>query len=204
MRRMPVRVAVADRMPMYARGLAATLEDHGTAAETPGDLLEWIRPPGDILLFLGLSADAEWRTLAAVVAARPDASVVGVVAEPEVDAVVRAVGAGASGVMPRDASPDTVGAVLRAALGGQALLPGRVLRDLVGRPGAAVPGRRPISDDEIGWLRALAGGATVARLAGRVGYSERMMFRMLAGVYRRLGVENRTKALIRARDEGWL
>jgi hypothetical protein len=44
----------------------------------------------------------------------------------------------------------------------------------------------------------------VARLAATVGYSERMMFRLLADLYARLGADNRTRALMRARDEGWL
>jgi DNA-binding NarL/FixJ family response regulator len=66
------------------------------------------------------------------------------------------------------------------------------------------PARRPITADEIGWLRRLADGVTVADLAKQVGYSERMMFRLLASVYARLGVDNHTKATIRARDEGWL
>ena len=37
--------------------------------------------------------------------------------------------------------------------------------------------------DEVGWLRHLAAGETVAGPADRAGYPERMLFRLLAGAY---------------------
>jgi DNA-binding NarL/FixJ family response regulator len=93
--------------------------------------------------------------------------------------------------------------VVRAAQDGHSRIPIGVLRSLVaGSSGDQT--RRPISDSEVRWLRELASGTTVARLAEKVGYSERMMFRLLAELYTRLGVDSRTKALMRARDEGWL
>ena len=49
-----------------------------------------------------------------------------------------------------------------------------------------------------------AGGSTVAALANQAGYSERAMFRLLHGLYQRLGVRTRTEALIRAHERGWL
>jgi DNA-binding CsgD family transcriptional regulator len=56
----------------------------------------------------------------------------------------------------------------------------------------------------IAWLRHLSEGRTVADLADSVGYSERMMYRLLANLYRRLGARSRTKALMLAQREGWL
>jgi DNA-binding NarL/FixJ family response regulator len=200
---MTVRVAVADPLPMYARGLAFTLRDLGHSADTPADLLGWARQAGDLLVFLTLAHDADWGLLAALLRVRTDAVVVGVIADPGVDHVVRAISSGAVGVMARDAGPAVVADVIRAALDGHSRIPIGVLRSLVaGTAGDQAP--RLISDDEIRWLRELAGGTTVARLAERVGYSERMMFRLLAELYSRLGVDSRTRALMRARDEGWL
>ena len=54
------------------------------------------------------------------------------------------------------------------------------------------------------WLRALAAGATVHQLAERIGYSEREMYRLLRAVYDRLGVPNRTQALVWATRQGIL
>jgi DNA-binding NarL/FixJ family response regulator len=62
----------------------------------------------------------------------------------------------------------------------------------------------PLTAQEIDWLRRLTDGTSVSRLADHVGYSERMMFRLLAQTYAKLGVDNRTKAIIQARDRGWL
>jgi DNA-binding NarL/FixJ family response regulator len=61
-----------------------------------------------------------------------------------------------------------------------------------------------VTDDEMAWLRALGQGTTVASLAESVGLSERVMYRRLGRLYRRLGVPGRTQALMRGRDEGWL
>ncbi|MDQ3641282.1 MAG: hypothetical protein M3450_07420 [Actinomycetota bacterium] len=58
--------------------------------------------------------------------------------------------------------------------------------------------------EEVGWLQTLARGATVARLAGEVGYSEREMFRILSNLYQRMGVVSRTEALVQAAQWGLL
>lgn len=200
---MTVRVAVVDRVPMYARGLVATLSDLGHPADTPADPVQWCRRHGGALVFIGLLEAADWALLATLTAARADSIMVGVMQDLGVDDVVRAVSCGVAGVMPRNAGDALVRDVLHAALGGRALVPVAALRALAERPAAQRPGQR-ITNDEIRWLRELAAGTTVARLAEQVGYSERMMFRLLAAVYRRLGVAGRTPALILARDRGWL
>jgi DNA-binding NarL/FixJ family response regulator len=203
MHRMTVRVAVADPLPMYARGLAVTLRGLGHAADVPSDLLGWARSADEVVVFLTVLGDADWALLAALLKIRADAVVVVVVTHPDVRHVIRAISSGAVGVMARNAGPTVIADVVRAALGGHSRIAIGVLRSLVaGMTGDQT--RQPISDEEIRWLRELAGGTTVARLAEKVGYSERMMFRLLAELYARLGVESRTKALMRARDEGWL
>jgi len=49
----------------------------------------------------------------------------------------------------------------------------------------------------------MARGDSVASLATSVGYSERMMFRLLRDLYTRIGAANHIGALMKARDEGW-
>jgi DNA-binding NarL/FixJ family response regulator len=191
---MTVRVAVVDPLPMYARGLATALRDRGFPADTPAD------PAGWDLILLTVTGEPDWPHVTGL---STTALVVVVADRIDVDVWVRAVSAGATGVLARDAAEEEVLATVRAAVDGRGVVPLGVLRSLVAdRPGH--PPDRPLTDDEIGWLRRLAEGATVARLAESAGYSERMMFRLLAGVYARLGTDNRTRALMRARDEGWL
>jgi DNA-binding NarL/FixJ family response regulator len=81
------------------------------------------------------------------------------------------------------------------------LLPTGVLRALL-KP--AVDTAATLSEREIGWLRRLREGFTVARLAKHAGYSERMMFRLLADLYAKLRVANRTDAIVYAREQGWI
>ncbi len=197
---MTVRVAVVDPLPMYAKGLAATLGDHGFPADTPADLAAWVRQDGTPVVLLTVAGAADWRTAEIVLGA---ARVVVVADRADLETWHRAVAAGAVGVLARDADTAEVVATVRAAVAGRSLVPSGVLRALTAGGPAAGPDR-PVSDDEIRWLRQLAEGTTVARLAATVGYSERMMFRLLADLYARLGADNRTRALIRARDEGWL
>ena len=84
------------------------------------------------------------------------------------------------------------------------MLPIDVLRALIdpdrdSRAEGAMP-----SPSEVDWLHQLAGGLTVGQLAAQVGYSERMMFRLLRELYDRLQVKGRTEALMLARQRGWL
>jgi DNA-binding NarL/FixJ family response regulator len=99
-----------------------------------------------------------------------------------------------------------VRAAFEAAVNGHTLLPIGVLRALASSAAAG-----PIATDaqmpaprETEWLRQLAEGRSVARLANAAGYSERMMFRLLRELYDRLGVRSRTEALMRARERGWI
>lgn len=199
---MTVRFAVVDPLPLYARGLAATLNDAGYPTDLPEDLLGWVRRPGDAAVLLTVLDEAEWGLLHAVRQVSPDTRVLAVVGRADTSAHLRAVAAGAVAVLARDAAPPLVLDVLREALAGRSVLPTEVLQDLV--RDRAPDDHRPASADEIGWLRELATGATVTQLAERVGYSERMIYRRLAGLYDRLGVSSRTQAIVRARDEGWL
>ena len=128
--------------------------------------------------------------------------VVALLDTPDLTTYLRAIGAGAVGVLARDAEPSLVRFAFRAAVDGMSLLPVGVLRTLAANQPDADTG--PLTGQEIDWLQKLTDGMSVSRLANHVGYSERMMFRLLAQTYAKLGVDNRTKAIIQARDRGWL
>jgi NarL family two-component system response regulator YdfI len=68
----------------------------------------------------------------------------------------------------------------------------------------ARPARRSAPPaQQVTWLRRLAAGWTVARLASDAGYSERAMYRLLHALYRQIGVHTRLEAIILAHEEGW-
>ncbi len=199
-----VSVAVLDPLPVYRRGVMAALGEAGLIAEVPDDPLAWTQGRGRAVILLTLASSTDWQLLAELRQAGSDPVVVAVLPDASVPAYLRALSGGAAAVMPRDASPGRLRQVYEQALSGMSLLPFDVVQALARSRTVSVeradrPGAR-----ELEWLRELAGGATVAHLAERSGYSERAMFRLLRDLYRRMGVRNRTQALIRAQEQGWL
>ncbi len=201
---MSVWIAVSDPLPLFRSGIVATLGDVGFEPDAPRDLLAWIRQDQRRVVFLTLQTAEDWSLLGELREARADILIVAVLVDASTAAYVRAIHAGASAVMPRAATPETIRRVFRAAVAGESILPLEVVRALAG--GEALPNAEPGSPSarEIDWLRQLGGGTTIAQLAQRAGYSERAMFRLLRGLYRRMGVSNRVEALIDAHERGWL
>jgi DNA-binding NarL/FixJ family response regulator len=201
---MLVHVAVSDPLPMFRHGVMATLHEAGFVSEAPEDLLVWIGDAQRKVIFLTLRSPDDWTLLVDLRRARADLLVIGAVEDATTSAYVRALTAGAVGVLPRSAPPGDVRDAFAAATSGRSVLPIDVVRALTdpardSRPDGDIPSPR-----EIDWLHQLAGGLTVGQLAARVGYSERMMFRLLRELYDRLQVKGRTEALMLARQRGWL
>jgi DNA-binding NarL/FixJ family response regulator len=202
---MSIQIAVSDPLPVFRRGIMATLGEAGFRPEAPEDLLAWIRQENRRVVLLTLESVEDWSLLAQLHEANADVLVVAVMADTDVRAYVQAVVTGAVAAVPRDAPPELVRQVFEAAVAGRSVLPVEVVRAL------ASAGTRPTPDGgdapsarEVDWLRELARGATVAKLAERAGYSERAMFRLLRQMYVRIGARNRTEALIQAHGRGWL
>jgi DNA-binding NarL/FixJ family response regulator len=199
-----VRIAVSDPLPVFRRGVMAALGGSGLEVDTPEDLLSWIREEQRRVVFLTLQAASDWSLLAELRMHYADVIVVALLDDTTVRTYVQAILAGAATVIPREASPEVVRQVLEAAVAGKSFLPLEVVRAL------ASPEKLPEGDEEmpparaIEWLRELAQGVTVAELAGRAGYSERAMYRHLRELYARVGARNRTEALMRAHERGWL
>jgi DNA-binding NarL/FixJ family response regulator len=200
---MPVRIAVSDPLPAYRRGLLMTLSEAGFDPEAPSDLLDWVRQEPRTVVLLTLETADDWSLLAQLRQERTDVIVVAVLSDANLTTYVRAVAAGAVTALPRDAAVDLVKHIFDEALRGFSVLPVEVVQTLAVRYQAVGDGPEP-NPRELGWLRELADGATVAGLAQRSGYSERAMFRLLRGLYGRLGVKNRTEALMVAQRRGWL
>jgi DNA-binding NarL/FixJ family response regulator len=199
-----IRAAVWDPLPLFCRGLLALLASAGFDAEVPEDLLSWVGDEGTKILLMTLATPEDWRLLTALKPGRSDLAVLAVLADPNLTSHVRALNAGAVTAIPRCAAPSLVQRAFEAAVDGRSLLPVDVVRAITtGVPDGQVGSCSP-SEEEINWLRRLASGSSVADLAEHAGYSERMMFRLLRALYMKLQAPNRTVAIIRARDEGWL
>jgi DNA-binding NarL/FixJ family response regulator len=198
-----IRIAVSDPLPLFRRGVMTVLGDAGFEPQTPEELLSWIREEQRPVVLLSLLSSDDWRLLARLREARADIMVIAVLADASTRSHVQAILGGAIAAVTRDALPDTVRKVFDAAVAGKSILPVEVVRGLTTLQLTQEEEWVP-SPQEVGWLRELALGTTIVRLADRAGYSERAMFRLLRELYIRIGARNRTEALIRAHERGWL
>lgn len=208
---MEIRVAVVDPLPLFRLGAITALRAAGHPVDAPDDVWRWLSDTDPQIVLVGLSADPDWTFLADLHAARPDVRLLALVDHPAPETSVRALALGAVAVLPRAAPSDTLCAAVGALSRGQAVIPVAVVECIVGGLRGASPGlwseattaaAPPPRERE--WLRLLATGRTVADLARVAGYSERMMFRLLRGLYESMQVRNRTEALMQARDNGWI
>ena len=202
---MAVQVAVADPLPLFRDGAVAALAAAGHVVQTPADVVAWVRQVRGAVVVLTVQAEADWAVLAeAARIGSTAASLVVLLDEESTAAGVRAVRAGASSVLARQVSAEVLRRTVSSVIDGQSVLPALVVAALAAGVGIDAGPARVLSAERLGWLRALAAGSTVARLADQAGYSERAMFRLLRSLYRDMGVGGRVEALMRARDEGWL
>jgi DNA-binding NarL/FixJ family response regulator len=202
---MSVRIAVLDPLPMFRRGIMDMLGATAFESDAPDDILAAVNEePRRVVLLTVQSAD-DWTLLSRLREHSPELLIVAVLPDVATPNYLRAIQSGASAVMPRDAQPEFVRRVFEDAVGGSCLLPIEVVQALTSSA------TRPAEDEairptpqELLWLRQLAGGTTVGRLAREAGYSERAMFRLLRELYRKIGARNRTEALVLSSQRGWL
>jgi DNA-binding NarL/FixJ family response regulator len=185
----------------------------GFASEEADDLQQWVADRHDVAAALvTLSAPQDCETLRSLRAVRPDCVLVALLQDSGVTAYLEALRAGASAAVPWEAEPELIVKVLRVALEGYSLLPLPVTRALVTATMAAAmtatgPSFREVpalTNQDLKRLQLLAEGGTVVDLARQVGYSEREMFRLLHDLYHRMGVDNRSEALVKAAQWGLL
>ncbi|MEH0841190.1 DNA-binding response regulator [Micromonospora sp. CPCC 205711] len=198
-----VDVAVVDPLPLFRAGVAAALAAAAHVVEQPPDLLAWARDHPASVLVLTLGSERDWSLLTTVTSRYTAVAVVALTSDAIPAAGVRAVRAGARSILLRSTTPEALRQAVQAAADGVSILPADVLRALGGHEGAvSLNMPRPLSEEQLSWLRALATGSTVTRLASMAGYSERAMYRILRSLYAQLGVHTRTEALIRAQSLG--
>ena len=196
-------VAVVDIVPSYRLGLSAAFADAGFRPEEPADLDDWARLPGPRGVLVTVTAVEDCQGIQRLVAENDELIVVALLRQPTPEMYVRALQAGASGVASWTSAPETVIEVMRSARQEQVLLPHDVVKAIA--TGITLSAElRSIAPAELHWLQVMAKGQTVAELARAVGYSEREMFRLLRQLYERMGVQNRTEALLKAAQCGLL
>lgn len=196
---MDVDVGVIDRTPCFRAGLVCALERAGFAAYEVEHPRNWLRLRRRAALLVTAEDPAELEDVALLRKVRADVAVVVLLGTASTAAYGFALRIAGCPAVGREAAPEEIIDVLQGALRNRTVLPFEVARELaVGVAGDAGGVRHCLGEQELGWLRQLAGDVTVRRLAASAGYSERQMFRLLQQLYRRLGVSNRQQALMQA------
>lgn len=198
-----IRIVVCDTASSYRRGLGAAFAGSGYLVQDADEVrVQAVLTDVDVVLFTIRSA-SDWQVLREILAVNPGVRVIALLVDPTPDRHAEALRSGAHGAVDWEVAPETIVDVVRAALDGKTLLTTSVAQAIAGSA-PALYDPEWITEDEIGWLRLLAGGATVQQLAEKIGYSERALYRMLHGLYGRMRVTNRTEAILQASRWGLL
>jgi DNA-binding NarL/FixJ family response regulator len=198
---MNVPVAVLTPFPAVKRGLASMLADTTFAPEEPDDPIAWVAAAGHRVVLVAVARVRDVGLVIDLRQAEKDLVVVALLPEISPKIFREAILAGACAVAGWDTSSEELVALLTAGLESRSILPTHLLQELatVTENDSKVV---ELDQEQVEWLRALAKGMTVNQLAESISYSEREVYRLLRALYDRLGVCNRTEALIWAVQQG--
>jgi len=196
------RIVVADDHPLFRAALRSAVDKAAPGAEVVecASLAEaraaMVAGPVDLLLLdLKLSDSEGMAGLAAVRAEQPTVPVAVVSASEDAPVVRHALGLGAAGFIPKSSSlPQMVEAIV-AILAGDSWAPDvpEAEDDLAGRVASLTPSQLRI-------LEGLKAGRLNKQIAFDLGVSEATIKAHLTSVFRKLGVHNRTQAVILAKS----
>ena len=198
------RIVVADDHPLFRAALRSAVEKAapGAAIEECASLAEAkaaLSQPVDLLLLdLKLSDSEGMAGLASVRVEHPAVPVVVVSASEEAPVVRHVQGLGAAGFIPKSAALPQMVAAIGAALAGDGWWPDLPEDeagegDLAARVGSLTPSQLRI-------LEGLKAGRLNKQIAFDLGVSEATIKAHLTSVFRKLGVQNRTQAVILAKQ----
>lgn len=198
------RIIVADDHPLFRAALGSALARAAPGAgieETPslaGARAALALGPVDLLLLdLRLSDSEGFAGLVAVRADYPAVPVVVVSASEDGGTIARALAFGAAGFIPKSATLAEMVAALTAIRAGEPWAPATPAAD---RPDDAAMEARiaSLTPSQLRILVGLQQGRLNKQIAFDLGVTEATIKAHLTGVFRKLGVQNRTQAVIAA------
>jgi DNA-binding NarL/FixJ family response regulator len=211
-----IRVAIVDDHEIVREGLRSILQSEpdfevvgavGTADDLSA-LVDHVLP--DVVLLdarlPGISGAEACRRL---VASHPDVAVLIVSTYADEHLVDECIKAGAKGYVIKDIEQFSLKESIRAVYaGGGAVSPSvaaKVLDRLRSQQQAPAPERPiPLSDTQLEIVRLISDGLSNREIGARVHLSENTIKSHVQEVFRKLGVDNRVEAAVRASREGWL
>lgn len=211
-----IRIAVVDDHEIVREGLKSILQSEPdfevvAAAGTADDLSALVDHvlPDVVLLDARLPGISGAEACHRLVASHPDVAVLIVSTYADERLVDECIKAGAKGYVIKDIEQFTLKESIRAVhAGGGVVSPSvaaKVLDRLRSQEHARTPERpMPLSDTQLEIVRLISSGLSNREIAARVHLSENTIKSHVQEVFRKLGVDNRVEAAVRASQEGWL
>jgi DNA-binding NarL/FixJ family response regulator len=202
-----IRVLIADDHPVVRDGLRGMLAGEAgfevvgeaTSGAEAVALTERKRP--DVVLMDLQMPGVDGATATAEIAARFPGTRVLVLTTYDTDAdILRAVEAGATGYLLKDAPKERLFPAIRSAARGETVLAPAVATRLVNR--MRVPAEEALTSREIEVLELVAKGSSNADVAARLFISEATVKTHLLHIFGKLGVDDRTAAVVSAMERG--
>lgn len=206
-----IRVLVVDDHPVVRAGIAALLESAsdmqivGTAASGEDALAQVPTADPDVVVMdlrmPGIDGD---EATARILAAHPGVRVLILTTYESDDAILSAIGAGASGYLLKAAPEEELLAGVRAVAAGEVALAPSVSRILVARTRAPASAGPALSPRELEVLRLVAEGLSNREIGARIHLGEATVKTHLLRAFAKLEVNDRTRAVTRAMELGLL
>ena len=214
-----IRILLVDDQTMFRQGMKVLLSSQpdfeivGEAADGEEALQQAARlHPNVVLMDLrmpildGAAATRRLRTT------QPDCRVIVLTTFDEDETVFDGLRAGAIGYLLKDAPTEKLVEAIRAAAKGESFLQPSVAAKLVAEfnrlsdraPAWAMSLEEPLSPRELEILRLLSTGATNREIASQLVLAEGTVKNHVTNIFNKLGVTDRTRAALRARELGLL
>ena len=207
-----VRVAVVDDHPLFRLGMVALLgslegiEVVAQAASAASALADVDGSVDVVIMDLHLGADSGVEVTRTLVRRHPGIRVLVVTMLEDDESVVASVRAGARGYLLKGATPGEVERAVRAVANGEVILgPQVAARAMTYLSGARTAGPVPfpeLTDREREVLDLVARGYDNTTISRRLVLSPKTVRNVVANVLTKLGLPDRSAAVVRAREAG--
>ena len=211
-----IRIVIVDDHEIVREGLKTILQsepDFRVVADsaTADELTELVADtrPDVVLLDARLPGISGAEACRRLVATHPDIAVLIVSTYADDDLVQECITAGAKGYVVKDIERFSLKESIRAVHGGggavSPAVAAKVLNRLRVTTAATAPmPSNPLSDTQLQILRLIAGGLSNREIADQVHLSPNTIKSHTQEIFRKLDVDNRVEAALKASQEGWL
>lgn len=207
-----IRVVVADDHPIVRAGLTALLDSLAgiTVVATATDGRQAVREvllhrPEVAIVDLRMPVRDGFETIAELSRAAPEVAVLVLTMFEDDSSILAAVRAGAAGYLVKGAEPAEIERAIRAVAAGQALFGSAIATRVLATmsdPTPAAPPFPQLTGREREVLSLLAGALPNSIIARRLGLSAKTVANHLSTIFAKLGVSDRTQAILLAREAG--